>query len=86
MDDCSYAEAPRLRLVLEDCPRRFERLTSLERSCEALLALEYNELGFKESDVRALCDIAQSTKAWERGPLLASRWFLGVIMRYIEMA
>ncbi|CAE7496765.1 unnamed protein product [Symbiodinium sp. CCMP2456] len=33
--------------------------------CVALLALEYNETGFEESNVRALCDIAQSTKTSE---------------------
>lgn len=63
MDDCSYDREPELRVVVEDLQSNFGGLTSLDVCCEALLALEYNELGFKETDVRALCDIAQSTKA-----------------------
>ena len=31
-------------------------------TCNALLVLEHNEVGFSSKDVRSLCDIAQSTK------------------------
>lgn len=64
VDDCRYGEdRPELRLIIEDNSERYSQLTTMQGlTCKALLALEYNEAGFEERNVRALCDIAQSTK------------------------
>ena len=63
VDDCKFGmETPTLRLIIEDDQSKYHTLTTLPVSCKALLALEYNETGFEEHNVRALCDIAQSTK------------------------
>lgn len=63
VDDCTFgSEMPQLRIIIEDDSTEFHKITSLSESCRALLALEYNETGFEERNVRALCDIAQSTK------------------------
>lgn len=79
VDDCQFraGEQPWLRMTLEMQEERFAELTTLVgrtahgRDLKALLALEYNETGFEERNVRALCDIAQSTKS------IGDRKFIG---------
>eukprot|EP00931_Biecheleriopsis_adriatica_P057123 TRINITY_DN33881_c0_g2_i1.p1 TRINITY_DN33881_c0_g2~~TRINITY_DN33881_c0_g2_i1.p1 ORF type:complete len:2156 (+),score=390.66 TRINITY_DN33881_c0_g2_i1:490-6468(+) len=84
VDDCTFLQdqTPCLKMVLEDCPERFSSLTSLGDARmsapeaarpKALLALEYNETGFAEQNVRALCDIAKSTKTTEQRKFIGAK-------------
>ncbi|CAE7237248.1 NOV, partial [Symbiodinium sp. CCMP2592] len=79
VDDCRFVndEVPKLRLIMEDNSQEYPQLTSLSEGCfggcVALLALEYNETGFEESNVRALCDIAQSTKTSEERKYIGAK-------------
>jgi hypothetical protein len=64
-DDCRYPAdtVPTLRITVERDPANFRSWTTFKAGAHAgLVCFEYNEEGFSQRHVRALCDIAQSTK------------------------
>eukprot|EP00913_Durusdinium_trenchii_P026266 g24645.t1 len=66
-DDCDFPSdaLPSLTVTFESNPEQFAKWTTFEPSkpASAYLIIEHNETGFRDFNLKALCDIAQSTKA-----------------------
>ncbi|CAE7253150.1 NOV, partial [Symbiodinium sp. CCMP2456] len=76
-DDCDFAEGvkPSLTVTFESDVKKFGQYTTFEPTVEpiAFLVIEHNEKGFRDFNIRALCDIAQSTKTGDERKYIGAK-------------